>query len=160
MQAEKLDISIKGDFAREAFGAGGPARKRILVVHHHWVPTPDRRGGRPLPRAAQLLAAFEEMGVQVVLGGHVHQTHLTSSRDLNPGEGIGIPLLACGTTASSRGRGPETGENTLNLVRLEGVRAQVVPHRYDSESRAFEPQPAHVFDMPDAPGIAAGGERP
>ena len=93
--------------ARRAFGDAPPDSTRILVVHHHWVPTPSGEGGRPLPNGSRLLAQLESMEVDLVLGGHVHQTHLTTSRALVPGGAPGIPLVACGTTASSRGRGPE-----------------------------------------------------
>jgi 3',5'-cyclic AMP phosphodiesterase CpdA len=133
------------DFARRAFAAAPPEDLRVLVVHHHFLPTPDRQGGRPLPDAAALLRAFEDMGVDVILGGHVHQTHLRTSREIVDGEGGGIPLVACGTTASSRGRGPELGVNSLNVVRLTGAGVEVVPHRFDPEVDHFVPGPARHF---------------
>ncbi|HET9948602.1 MAG TPA: metallophosphoesterase, partial [Longimicrobiales bacterium] len=97
------------EFARTAFASAPPSDARVLVVHHHFVHTRDRSAGRTLPGARKLLARFEEMGVDLLLGGHVHQTHITTSRALLPGEGPGIPLVACGTTTSRRGRGPEAG---------------------------------------------------
>lgn len=138
--------------ARKAF-AGAPAgNARVLVTHHHFIPTPDRRGGRPLPGAAGLLSAFEAMGVDVVLGGHVHQTHLTSSRELVGGGGAGIPLLSSGTAASGRGRGPEAGLNTVNLVHLDPGVVRVVTHRLGEAG--FEPWGERIFPRP---GRAASG---
>lgn len=135
-------------FAREAFGAAG-SRYRILVTHHHFVPTPDGQGGRPIPRAADILRAFEGMGVDLVLGGHVHRSLVTSSRDVVPGEGPGIPLVACGTTASSRGRGPEVGRNALNVVRIGPGWVEVEPHLLDGTG-TFVPQGARRVPAPTA----------
>jgi 3',5'-cyclic AMP phosphodiesterase CpdA len=134
--------------ARRAFVDVGESDHRILVVHHHWVPTPDRSGGRPLPGAASLLRELETMGVDLVLGGHVHQTHLSTSRALVPGEEPGVPLVACGTTTSSRGRGPEAGANTSNVIRVEGSGVEIRPHRFDSRTRRFEPVGALTFPLP------------
>jgi 3',5'-cyclic AMP phosphodiesterase CpdA len=133
------------DLARRAFASAPPGDARILVVHHHFVPTPLGDGGSPLPGAQALLEAFEAMGVDLILGGHVHQTHITTSRALVAGEGPGIPIVACGTTASSRGRGPEAGRNTLDVVRLESAAVEVVPHEFDRESGRFVPGEPRTF---------------
>jgi 3',5'-cyclic AMP phosphodiesterase CpdA len=132
-------------FARRAFSSAPADDARVVVVHHHFVPTPDRDGGRPLPGARALLEAFEEMGVDLILGGHVHQTHVTTSRVLVEGPGPGIPVVTCGTTASSRGRGVETGRNTLGVIRLEGEVIEVVPHRFDPEAARFVPDEPRSF---------------
>jgi 3',5'-cyclic AMP phosphodiesterase CpdA len=148
-------------FARRAFSDTKPGDARILVVHHHFVPTDDGQGGRPLPGAADLLREFEDMGVELILGGHVHQTHLRTSRDLIRGAGAGIPIVACGTTASSRGRGPEAGLNTLNVIDLGADGVEVVSHRFDPEQGSFIPGPARTFagrtGSPDG-GLRRGGD--
>lgn len=144
-------------FARAAFGDAPPGDARILVIHHHFVPTPDEEGGSPLPNARALLAAFEEMEVDLVLGGHVHQTHITTSRALVEGDGPGIPLVACGTTASSRGRGIEVGHNTLAVIRLEGDVIEVVPYRLDIDAARFLEGETRAFPRPT--GWAARAER-
>ncbi len=128
------------DFARRAFGDAPVTDLRVLVVHHHFVPVPDGTDGRPLPRAARLLRAFEEMEVAFVLGGHVHQTHITTSNDLlGTRDGPGIPLITCGTTTSWRGRGPEKGLNSLNVLRIDEGVVEVTPHVLVADGTAFEP---------------------
>jgi len=157
--AGRIDLP-QVDFARRAFARSAPGDARILVVHHHFIPTPDARGGRPIPGAARLLEAFEAMGVDLVLGGHVHQTHITTSRALVPGKGPGIPLVACGTTASSRGRGVEAGQNTLNVVRLEDDAVQVVPHRLDPGRARFLPgEPRRMPRTEGRVGRTEGADR-
>ena len=147
--------------ARQAFQDAEPGEARILVVHHHFLPTADGFGGRPLPGAEDLLRAFETMGVDLILGGHVHQTHLRTSRDLIAGPGEGIPLVTCGTTASSRGRGPEAGRNTLNVIRLGADGVEVVPHGFDLDRGSFVPGPARMFPgraRSPAAGVHGGGD--
>lgn len=127
------------DLARVAFASASPQTVRLLVVHHHFVALPDGEGGRPLPHARNLLEGFEAMGVDAILGGHVHQTHVTTSRALVEGEGPGIPLVACGTTTSSRGRGAEEGENSLNLFEIGAEGVAITPHRFIPRIGRFEP---------------------
>jgi 3',5'-cyclic AMP phosphodiesterase CpdA len=70
------------EFARYAFEKSDSADYRVLVTHHHFAPVPDGKGGDPLPNASSLARAFEDMGVDVVLGGHVHQIHIRTSIDV------------------------------------------------------------------------------
>ena len=138
-------------FAAAAFRDAPGGDARVVVTHHHFVPTPDGLGGRPLPGAAAHVAALEGMGVTLVLGGHVHRTHLSTSRDLVPGSGPGIPLVACGTTASRRGRGPEAGLNSLNVIRVTQADVVVEPHFLDQGEGRFVPREPRTFPRPDLP---------
>lgn len=152
--AGRLDAS-QLTFARRAFASAPEEGLRVLVTHHHFVGTKDGEGGRPLPGAAALLECFEEMGVDVILGGHVHQTHITTSRVLVDRAGPGVPIVACGTTASSRGRGPEAGINTLNVVNVGSAGVEVTPHRLDEDARAFVAD--DVLTFPRRPDSASVG---
>lgn len=142
------------EFAQRAFAEAPAEDARVLVIHHHFVPSPDPSAGPPLPGAAGLVKAFEAMGVDLVLGGHVHETHVSTSRALLPGgDGPGVPLVACGTTTSRRGRGVEKGINSLNVVRLGVREVEVVPHKLADGATEFvagEPIriPRHRVDAP------------
>jgi hypothetical protein len=48
-----------------------------------------------------------------------------------------VPLVACGTTTSRRGRGAEKGINSLNVVRVAPRTVEVVPHRLRPGEREF-----------------------
>lgn len=145
------------DFARREFEETARGDLRALVVHHHFVATPDGKGGRQLPGAEGLMRDFESMGVDLVLGGHVHRTWLRSSRDVAPGAGEGIPLIACGTTTSRRGRGPESGVNSLNVVRVTSRDIEVVPHLLAEGAEGFEPGEAMVLPRRRGAEIASTG---
>jgi 3',5'-cyclic AMP phosphodiesterase CpdA len=127
------------DFARSAFSEAPDTDVRVLVVHHHFVPTVAGEGGRPLPRARALLEAFEDMGVDLVLGGHIHQTRVLFSRELvSERAGPGIPLIACGTTTSGRGRGGERGWNSLNQVCVGPTSMEITAYRRPPGGTDFE----------------------
>lgn len=148
------------DFAERAFATTPPEDVRALVIHHHFVPVPDGTDAHPLPDGEELVAAFERMGVDLVLGGHVHQTHVTTSSDLLGARSEpGIPLIACGTTTSWRGRGAERHHNSLNVVRVRDDEVEVVPHILEDEGSSFDAQPAIVLPRrasSGTPGAAAG----
>lgn len=153
------------DFARSAFEAAPEGDVRALVIHHHFVRVADRTDGRPLPRAKELVASFEAMGVDFVLGGHVHQTHLyTSSHLLGERAEPGLPFITCGTTTSWRGRGAEEDLNSLNLIRVGPQEIEVTPHLMDESGPGFEAQAPVVLPRQASSGAsgasgATAGER-
>ena len=146
------------DFARSVFVDTSAADLRALVIHHHFVPTPGGEGGRPLPGARDSARAFESMGVDLVLGGHVHQIHVRTSRDLS-GDGSlpGIPFVACGTTTSRRGRGHEVGRNSLHVIRVGAGEIEVSPHMLAAGTDAFEPVERIVLPRARARPSASAG---
>lgn len=148
------------DFAARTFEAAPPHDLRCLVVHHHFVPVESGEGGHPLPRARQWLERIEAMGVDAVFGGHVHQTHLSTSREvLTDRRGAGVPVLACGTSLSRRGRGPEAGWNSVNVVRFSEGSVDVTPFLLAPEGEDFQEADSRSFPRPcTAPGSQAGME--
>ena len=125
-------------FAASAFSEAPDEHVRILVVHHHFVVTDDGSGGHPLPGARGHLDAFSRMGIDLLLGGHVHQTRILEPDD--PRTGVPFPVMSCGTTTSWRGRGVEADLNSMNLIRVEADRIEVVPHRLIPGGARFEPE--------------------
>ena len=154
--------SAQLEFARDAFEGAPAGDWRCLVIHHHLIPLPHRKGVPPLPRAHRLLATIEAAGVDVVLGGHVHQVHVTTSRDLLTGrKGPGVPVVTCGTTTSSRGRGPEAGLNSLNVVCLTESTVEVTPYHLEPWATVFEEGSTLSFPRPrreEATAVPIGGE--
>ncbi|TVP77204.1 MAG: 3',5'-cyclic-nucleotide phosphodiesterase [Gemmatimonadales bacterium] len=138
------------EFARRAFDASPPEDVRILVAHHHLAPAPDYQGDRPLPRARQILEALESMGVQLVLGGHLHRAYIGNSLDVHPGadRNRGIVIVQSGTTTSRRGRAREQEKNSFNEIRVEGARIEVEHLMHFREDGGFRPFSHHVFPRP------------
>ena len=145
------------ELARRTFAAAPADDTRVLVTHHHFVPGADPDAGSPMPGARGLVESFESMGVDLVLGGHVHHTHVMTSRALLPDRpGPGVPLIACGTTTSGRGRGDQIGVNSLNVIRVADREIEVVPHLLALGAQQFMPVDPIVIPRHRAQGAPVG----
>ena len=145
------------ELADRAFAAAPADDTRVLVAHHHFVPGADPDAGSPMPGARALVESFESMGIDLVLGGHVHHTHVMTSRALLPDRpGPGVPIVACGTTTSGRGRGDQVGVNSLNVIRVAAREIEVVPHLLTAGGQAFVPVDAIVIPRHRAQGAPVG----
>jgi 3',5'-cyclic AMP phosphodiesterase CpdA len=138
-------------FAREAFVSAPPEDLKVVVAHHHLAPAPDYEGDRPLPGSRKILDALERMGVDLVLGGHLHRAYIGNSLDVYAGADRerGIVIVQSGTTTSGRGRAREQAKNSFNVIRADGVRLQVIHHMHFEGAGGFRPFSLHVF--PRAP---------
>jgi 3',5'-cyclic AMP phosphodiesterase CpdA len=138
------------EFCARAFENVPPEVSRIVVTHHHLAPAPDYEGGQVMPRAKRAMDCFSELGVEVVLGGHLHRAYIGNSLDVYPGRDRehGIIIIQSGTTTSRRGRAREREKNTLNLVRIGADRIRITHYMYFDELFGFAPISRHVFPRP------------
>jgi hypothetical protein len=138
------------EFCARAFENVPPGVSRIVVTHHHLAPAPDYEGGQVMPRAKRAMDCFSELGVEVVLGGHLHRAYIGNSLDVYPGRDRehGIIIIQSGTTTSRRGRAREREKNTLNLVRIGADRIRITHYMYFDELFGFAPISRHVFPRP------------
>jgi len=139
------------DAADRWFAAAPVGALRVLVVHHNLIDPADGVYGRPLRGARQVLRRLQRWGVDMVLSGHVHRTHLTSSRPrTSPREhrerrgasadaSAGVPILLAGTATSDRGRGNERGRNSFNLIRVGESGIEVTVYLYSRDCGDFLP---------------------
>jgi 3',5'-cyclic AMP phosphodiesterase CpdA len=138
------------EFCARAFAEAPPGSARIVVTHHHLAPAPDYEGGQVMPRAKRAMDCFSELGVEMVLGGHLHRAYIGNSLDVYPGADRehGIIIVQSGTTTSRRGRAREREKNTLNLVRVGEDRVRITHFMYFDELLGFAPISRHVFPRP------------
>lgn len=158
-------------FAADAFASAPPATCRILVLHHNLaapengepgLPTVHAPGPPPLHGAARVLERISEWGVDLVFSGHVHRSWTTCRR--------GTPLIHAGTASSSRGRGPERGRNSVNVVDVRSTETYVVAYLYSEHAGRFLPgersrhprrsRAARVSDGPRQEGEPSVGAGP
>jgi 3',5'-cyclic AMP phosphodiesterase CpdA len=136
------------DFARKAFQEdSGEDTVRVVVMHHHLAPAPDYEGDHPLPHGRRILEAFEEMGVDLVLGGHLHRAYIGNSLDVHPGvdRERGVVIVQSGTTTSRRGRARERAKNTFNVVRVGTELLEVTHYMHFQDAGGFAPLSVHAF---------------
>ena len=138
------------DFARAAFAASPEGDVRIVVAHHNLARAPDYDGDAAVPRAGHILKAFSEMGVELVLGGHLHRAYVSDALDVVPKEEIdvGVVIVQSGTTTSSRGRARERGDNSFNLLRVGEASIEVVRFMRFQDKGDFEPFVVHRLPRP------------
>lgn len=145
------------DFARGAFEGTPPESQRVIVAHHHFAPPPDFEGGDVMPKAKRALDAFIEMGVDVILGGHLHRAYIGNSLDLYPGEDRehGIVVVQSGTSTSRRGRAREREKNSFNVLKLDQSFIRVTHYMYFDDAGGFLATSRHLFfrhGRPPLPG--------
>lgn len=129
--------------AGQAFAQAPPGACRVLVVHHNLVrPGPDGPGGpSPMRGARRVLGRLSRWEADLVLCGHVHRTWLTQTATASP-----VPLVHAGTASSSRGRAPEEGRNSLNVLRIGGSGIDVTPYLFSENDGRFLPTEARRYE--------------
>lgn len=101
------------------------------VIHAPSPPAVQASGPPPLHGAARVLERISEWGVDLVFSGHVHRSWTTCRR--------GTSLIHAGTASSSRGRGPEHGRNSVNVVDVGSSETYVVAYLYSEHAGRFLP---------------------
>ncbi len=143
------------DFAARALAQAAPGAARIVVAHHHFAPAPDYEGGEVMPRAKRAIDLFGRLGVDLVLGGHLHRAYIGNSLDVYPGADRehGVIIVECGTSTSRRGRAREREKNSFNLIRIGDEVVRITHHMFfEKAQRAdgviapwFQPISRHIF---------------
>jgi 3',5'-cyclic AMP phosphodiesterase CpdA len=139
------DVSVKGGLrasqlrhAARVLADVPPDEARIIVMHHN--PMRGELSGRHgLLRSKQVLDAFADMGVDLVLCGHDHQEaiHLVESTRK------GIVVSTAGTI-SSRSRGGRP--SALNVITLTRESIVVTPHIWTPDTERFHAAPGRCFE--------------
>jgi 3',5'-cyclic AMP phosphodiesterase CpdA len=139
---------LRGDqlrFASQVFQRAPKDDLRVLVTHHNLVPAPDDPRKKVLPGHRRLLTELAAMGVDLVLGGHLHRGFWVRSDEEAPGPTSsrnGVQTMAmvyCGTTTSLRGRAREEGANSFNFLKVPTHCLEVTRYRRERGASRFEP---------------------
>lgn len=138
------------EFCDEAFRGLPEGTPRILVSHHHFTPAPDYLRDETMPRAKRAMSRFLDLGVELILGGHLHRAYIGNSLDFFPFEERrrGVIIVQCGTTTSRRGRGRERERNSFNLIEIGPEMLQVTHFIYFDDDDHFAPLSRHLFPRP------------
>jgi 3',5'-cyclic AMP phosphodiesterase CpdA len=138
------------EFCVKAFLDAPRDSARIIVAHHHFAPAPDYETHQIMPKAKRAMNCFVDLGVDLILGGHLHRAYIGNSLDFYPGNhrDRGIIIVQCGTTTSRRGRAREREKNSFNMVMVGQQVVHVTHYMYFEESDSFEPVSRHFFPRP------------
>ncbi len=105
---------------------------KVLVLHHHLTRIAALEKHDVARRASRTLRYAQEVGVDLILCGHLHVSHVEAV------EAEGAPRLvvaSAGTATSTRGRGTNRGFNFYNQIRI-------APDVFEVEERQFNPTAA------------------
>lgn len=136
------------DFCSDAFRDAPPEAARIVVAHHHFAPAPDYADEHDtMRRARKALDRFTELGVNLILGGHLHRAYIGNSLDVYPSNDRrhGIIIVQSGTSTSQRGRAREREKNSFNRIQIDAGTIRVTHYMYFHEQGGFVPVSRHEF---------------
>lgn len=101
---------------------------KILVLHHHLTHIPSLRPHDIVGQADRTLDAAADVGVDLILCGHLHVSHIEPIQIL-PGTPR-IVVASAGTATSNRWRAPQYATNFYNVIR-------VGPDAFEVEERCY-----------------------
>jgi 3',5'-cyclic AMP phosphodiesterase CpdA len=135
------------EFCRNALMETPPGMAKIVVAHHHFAPAPDYENDQIMPHAKRAMDCFVTLGVDLILGGHLHRAYIGNSLDIYPGgrTAHGIIIAQCGTTTSRRGRARERERNSFNLVKIGDEMLRITHYMYFDDVGEFGPVSRHIF---------------
>ncbi len=128
---------------KEAFHRSQDDKLHVLAFHHPLITfqKQDHHPGLDIPW--KTVSGGER--VDLVLTGHLHDSEIELIHD----EASGRPMLvmSCGTSASKRGRGKDTGRNSFHII--EGTREDLVvkTEYYDRDLKTFKTATEARFDL-------------
>ncbi len=125
---------------------------KVLVVHHQLtlIGALGRHDVALGGRAA--LEVARDVGVDLILCGHLHMSHVESLKR-HPAE-TGIVIASAGTVTSDRGRGTNRNKNYYNLIEVNNDSFVVVERCYDIEKHQFVDARCSRFDRLKSAGGA------
>jgi 3',5'-cyclic AMP phosphodiesterase CpdA len=135
------------DFCSKAFRGVPDDVIKIVVAHHHFAPAPDYESDVIVGRWREALDRFTSLGVDMIMGGHLHRAYIGNSLDLYPSNDrtSGIIILQSGTTTSRRGRAREREKNSFNHIRIGDDAVRITHYMYFDDADGFVPVSRHIF---------------
>jgi 3',5'-cyclic AMP phosphodiesterase CpdA len=101
---------------------------RIVVTHHPFAQPEGADEDDIVGRAPMATAVFRELGIDLMLSGHVH-TSLAARID-----GHAALVVQAGTATSTRGRGEV---NSFNVLRIDGDQVDIERHGWGEQQRDY-----------------------
>ena len=130
----------------EAFFQRAPSNVlRVVVAHHHLLPAPGPFLDPVATRAREAVYSFNRAKIDLVTAGHLHHGFLSQVRDYFPGLAHRTLVVHAGTSMSSRGRGPEHGLNSLNLIAVDDEQITIDQCRHVGGEMLFESVARYTF---------------
>jgi 2',3'-cyclic-nucleotide 2'-phosphodiesterase (5'-nucleotidase family) len=116
--------------------AGLPAEVTKVVVTHHPFDLPKGAEEDDLvDRAHMAMDTFAECGVDLLMAGHLHQSHAGNTEARYKISEYAALVVQAGTATSTRGRGEV---NSFNVIRIEPKKIEVDRYGWDAVHKQFQ----------------------
>lgn len=136
------------------FGAQPGGTFKVLVLHHHLMRL-RALGSHDVARGAtEALRRIADAGVDLVLCGHLHLSHVENV-EIDVEQERRVVIASAGTATSSRGRGDNRHVNFYNHICLWPERFVVEERRFDPEAGVFGSERNTSFERV-SPSVSAG----
>lgn len=132
------------DALRNYFGDVPEERFKVLVVHHHLTRIRAIRTHGVARQARKTLEVLAEVGVDLILCGHLHVSHIEPLKVI-PGAHR-IVVASAGTATSNRWRNPTGPVNFYNVVTVRPDCFHVEERRYVPAEERFVGDSSTRFD--------------
>lgn len=134
------------DWMHDQFNNAPSSALKIVVQHQApkaFEPRPWFRGH--LWHSRRALAKFQRAGVDMILSGHNHFSHIEriQSTDSPP-----ILWTQCGTSTSRRLRKEPSSFNCCHVISFSNTAIEITVYRYNPETECFESNEPCVFSRP------------
>ncbi len=90
---------------------------KIIVTHHPFIPAPDKEPYELIGRGKEALKVFQECGVNLIVGGHLHNSFNYDIKRYYNWLDRSIIYAQAGTAVSSRNK---RGANAYNIITVKG----------------------------------------
>ena len=122
---------------------------KVLVLHHHLLQIQALGKHDVVRRAQQALRLASRVGVDLVLCGHLHVSHVEPV-ELDPA-GHRLVIASAGTATSNRGRGEHRQTNFYNLIDVGPEQFEIEERRYDEAAGQFATERTTAFERVGMP---------
>lgn len=116
---------------RPFFGPKPESTFKVLVIHHQLTRIAAMARHDVARKARRTLDKARSVGVDLLLCGHLHVSHVQRMEVVGEGEKA-LVVASAGTATSTRGRGAHRGFNFYNQIRI-------APDAFEIEERQFNP---------------------
>jgi len=117
------------------YASVAPETFKILVLHHHLTELRSLGPHGVARQAEKTLDAAVEMGVELILCGHLHISHI-EPLTIIPRERR-VVVASAGTATSNRWRTPQSATNFYNRITIGAETFQIEERRYDPSQDRF-----------------------
>jgi 3',5'-cyclic AMP phosphodiesterase CpdA len=109
---------------------------KIVVTHHPFTRPAGADEDGIIGRAQMAMAVFHQLGIDLMLSGHMHTSLAANTSERYPIEGYAALVVQAGTATSTRGRGEV---NSFNVLRIDGGQVDIERHGWGEEHLDYRP---------------------